>query len=56
MASEAAAAGIPVSVDAAVKRGPFSWMRNAGIVKLNCILCLSLISSYATGYDGSMVS
>jgi hypothetical protein len=56
MTSEATAGGIPVSVGAAVQRGPFSWMRNAGIVKLNCVLVLSLISSYATGFDGSMVS
>lgn len=46
---------IPVNVDAAVQRGPLSWLRNSGIVKLNCILVLSLISSYATGFDGSMV-
>jgi hypothetical protein len=36
--------------------GWFSWLSNAGIVKLNAILCLSLISSYATGYDGSMMN
>lgn len=33
-----------------------SWLSNKGIVKLNAILCLSLISSYATGYDGSMMN
>ncbi|KAI1845839.1 hypothetical protein JX265_011265 [Neoarthrinium moseri] len=50
------AGGIPANVDAAVQRGPVSWLRNAGIVKLNCILVLSLISSYATGFDGSMMN
>lgn len=50
------AEGIPINVDAAVQRGSLSWLRNGGIVKLNCILVLSLISSYATGFDGSMVS
>lgn len=50
--------GIPVTVDAAIadKRGAFKWMSNPGIVKLNCVLILSLISSYATGYDGSMMN
>lgn len=33
-----------------------SWLSNKGILKLNAILCLSLISSYATGYDGSMMN
>jgi hypothetical protein len=32
------------------------WLSNKGIVKLNAVLCLSLISSYATGYDGSMMN
>jgi sugar porter (SP) family MFS transporter len=51
--------GIPVTVDAAVKHRSgsiFAWFSNAGIVKLNCVLVLSLISSYATGYDGSMMN
>ncbi|KXJ85476.1 general substrate transporter [Microdochium bolleyi] len=33
-----------------------SWLGNRGILKLNAILILSLISSYATGYDGSMMN
>ncbi|TEA11266.1 Lactose permease [Colletotrichum sidae] len=51
-------AGIPVTVDAAIasRRGALKWMSNPGIVKLNCILALSLVSSYATGYDGSMMN
>ncbi|RAO73892.1 uncharacterized protein BHQ10_009904 [Talaromyces amestolkiae] len=32
------------------------WFANTGIIKLNAILCLSLVSSYATGYDGSMMN
>ncbi|KAK8119827.1 uncharacterized protein PG998_004453 [Apiospora kogelbergensis] len=51
--------GVPVTVDAAVKgqkTGIFDWFSNAGIVKLNAILLLSLISSYATGFDGSMMN
>ncbi|GJC96764.1 hexose transporter [Colletotrichum higginsianum] len=51
-------AGIPVTVDAAIanKRGALKWLSNPGIVKLNCVLALSLVSSYATGYDGSMMN
>lgn len=33
-----------------------SWLSNAGIVKLNLMLLLFQISSYATGYDGSMMN
>lgn len=49
---------MPVTVDAAVrgKTGLVAWMSNAGIVKLNAILALSLVSSYATGFDGSMMN
>lgn len=32
------------------------WFASTGIIKLNAILCLSLVSSYATGYDGSMMN
>ncbi|KAK8043087.1 hypothetical protein PG994_013570 [Apiospora phragmitis] len=52
-------ASVPVTVDAAVKgqkTGVFAWFSNAGILKLNGILLLSLISSYATGFDGSMMN
>ncbi|KAF6816282.1 hexose transporter [Colletotrichum plurivorum] len=51
-------ADIPVTVEAAIasKRGPLAWLKNPGIIKLNCILALSLVSSYATGYDGSMMN
>lgn len=49
---------IPVTVDAAVagRAGVFAWLKNAGIVKLNLVLFLSLISSYATGFDSSMMN
>ena len=42
-----------LALDDQLASGWFGWLRNKGILKLNAILCLSLISSYATGYDGS---
>jgi hypothetical protein len=33
-----------------------SWLTNSGIVKLNLMLVIFQISSYATGYDGSMMN
>jgi hypothetical protein len=50
--------GIPVTVDAAIagKTRGTTWLSNSGIVKLNSVLALSMISSYATGYDGSMMN
>jgi hypothetical protein len=33
-----------------------SWMTNSGIIKLNFMLAIFQISSYATGYDGSMMN
>ncbi|KAI1331458.1 general substrate transporter [Xylariaceae sp. FL0255] len=36
--------------------GSLAWLSNAGIVKLNLVLTLLQISSYATGYDGSMMN
>lgn len=49
---------IPINVDAAVagRAGVFAWLRNAGIVKVNLVLILSLISSYTTGFDSSMMN
>lgn len=49
---------VPMTVDGAVagRAGVFAWMKNAGIMKLNLILFLSLISSYATGFDSSMMN
>lgn len=47
-----------VSVNGAVagRAGVFAWLGNAGVVKLNLVLALSLISSYATGFDSSMMN
>jgi hypothetical protein len=42
-----------LALDDQLAAGWFGWLTNKGILKLNAILCLSLISSYATGYDGS---
>lgn len=52
------ASAVPVTVDGAVagRAGVFAWLRNAGIVRLNLVLVLSLISSYATGFDSSMMN
>ncbi|KAI0022134.1 general substrate transporter [Xylariomycetidae sp. FL0641] len=49
---------MPATVDAAVsgRTGVFSWLKDRGLVKLNLILALSLVSSYATGFDGSMMN
>lgn len=47
----------PLTVGALKNRGgTFSWLSNAGIVKLNLMLVIFQISSYATGYDGSMMN
>jgi len=47
----------PLALDGQLAHaGWTSWMANRGILKLNAILILSLISSYATGYDGSMMN
>lgn len=49
---------IPATVDDAVagRAGVFAWLKNAGIVKLNLLLILPLVSSYATGFDSSMMN
>ncbi|KAJ9139142.1 putative Sugar transporter [Pleurostoma richardsiae] len=51
-------AEIPLTVAEAIgdKTGNFWWLSNRGIVKLNLMLLLFQISSYATGYDGSMMN
>jgi hypothetical protein len=33
-----------------------TWLTNSGIIKLNLMLAIFQISSYATGYDGSMMN
>ncbi|KAL1617408.1 hypothetical protein SLS56_010986 [Neofusicoccum ribis] len=44
-----------VSADAVLNSRKAGWFENAAIVKLNLILLLSMISSYATGFDGRSV-
>jgi hypothetical protein len=51
--SDSSALAISENVLKGRKNGYFA---NVGIIKLNLILVLSLVSSYATGYDGSMMS
>ncbi|KAK0123831.1 hypothetical protein ONS95_008825 [Cadophora gregata] len=43
-------------MDAALSGRKTGYFANSGMVTLNLILVLSLISSYATGYDGSMMN
>ena len=45
----------PLTLDEALT-GRKTDFRNGGIVVLNIILSLVQLSSYATGYDGSMMS
>jgi len=45
-----------VTMDAALAGRKAGWFADRGIITVNVILLLSLISSYATGYDGSMMS
>ena len=46
----------PVNMDGALVGRKTGWIADKGIIMCNMILILSLISSYATGYDGSMMS
>lgn len=46
----------PVTVDDALKGRNTGFFADKGIIKVNAILMLSLISSYANGYDGSMMN
>ncbi|KAJ5951295.1 uncharacterized protein N7479_009708 [Penicillium vulpinum] len=47
----------PFTIGALGSRGNgLSWLSNSGIIKLNLMLVLLQISSYATGYDGSMMN
>ncbi|KAH6977362.1 putative sugar transporter [Ilyonectria sp. MPI-CAGE-AT-0026] len=56
MASPSAERPVTVAGALGPNDGAFSWLKNPGIVKLNLILILPLISSYATGYDSSMMN
>ncbi|KAH8884111.1 putative sugar transporter [Thozetella sp. PMI_491] len=46
----------PVTVNDALKGRRTTWFANKGIIKLNAILVLSIVSGYANGYDGSMMN
>lgn len=48
------AATVAAAIDS-YTRG-MSWRSNGGLIKLNLMLLLFQISSYATGYDGSMMN
>lgn len=49
---------VPVTVTEVMTKSShgIKWLSNSGIVKLNLMLLLFQISSYATGYDGSMMN
>jgi hypothetical protein len=46
----------PVDVDGALQGRNIGRFNDKGIMKVNAILLLSLICSYANGYDGSMMN
>jgi hypothetical protein len=47
----------PLTVDEAMASpGRKTGFKNHGLIYLNIILSIAQISSYATGYDGSMMS
>lgn len=54
-APSAGTATVPITIDSAGVGG-FVWVKNAGLVKLNLVLLLPLVSSYATGFDSSMMN
>ena len=58
MASAPTTADMPITVAEALgpNAGGLSWLSNGGVVKLNLMLLLFQVSSYATGYDGSMMN
>ena len=48
--------GAPVMMEAVLAGRSTGYLANRGMILLNLNLAISLISSYATGYDGSMMS
>ncbi|KAL5115647.1 hypothetical protein ACEQ8H_006446 [Pleosporales sp. CAS-2024a] len=46
----------PTTMDQALVGRKTGWFADRGIITINLILVLSQISSYATGYDGSMMN
>jgi hypothetical protein len=47
---------IAVTMDQALLGRKTGYFADKGIITVNCVLLLSQISSYATGYDSSMMS
>ncbi|KAM0276529.1 hypothetical protein ACHAQH_006630 [Verticillium albo-atrum] len=49
---------VPLTVNEALggRSGGWSWLANGGVIKLNLMLLIFQISSYATGFDGSMMN
>jgi hypothetical protein len=47
---------MPSKLDDLLAVRPTSYWANSGILSLNAILIVAQISSYATGYDGSMMN
>lgn len=46
----------PLTINGILEGRKIGFFSDVGLTKLNLILALSLLSSYATGYDGSMMS
>ena len=47
---------MPSRLDELLAGRKTSYWANAGLLNLNIILLLAQVSSYATGYDGSMMN
>ena len=50
------ASSAPVDVDGALVGRKAGWFNDKGIMKVNLILFLTILSGYANGYDGSMMN
>ncbi|PMD59559.1 general substrate transporter [Hyaloscypha bicolor E] len=50
------ASSAPVDVDGALAGRKAGWFNDKGIMKVNLILFLTILSGYANGYDGSMMN
>jgi hypothetical protein len=46
----------PTTMDQALMGRKTGWYADRGIITINLLLVLCQVSSYATGYDGSMMS
>lgn len=47
---------MPSKLDELLSGRNTSYLANRGIITLNAMLLLAQVSSYATGYDGSMMN